>query len=231
VYSRITPFVGHNLPWLKTGSAFFLWMVDTQHSKGRLFAVANRFLQLVQQAHFSSLSGLSRHCGVSLSTLRRLEHGQFANMRLSTFHKIAEALGMGVEALIGELQNSPIDPWKAEYERLLQQQTRQEARLREQWDREFFSALELLLVQLPTVRKAYTLNPDLSIEVLLNLLHPLDQFVEASGFTAIGTPGEEVTFNPQLHQGAGFVQSQQVKIKTIGYHYRGQLLLRARVVG
>jgi transcriptional regulator with XRE-family HTH domain len=206
-------------------------MVDTRNSKGTLFAVVNRFVQLVQQAHFSSLSALSRHCGVSLSTLRRLEHGQFANTRLSTFHKIAEALGMSVEALIGQLQNRPVDPWKIEYERLLHQQTLQEAQLREQWDREFFSALELLLVQQPTVRKAFALNPDLSCEVLLNLLHPLDQFVEASGFTTIGMPGEEVAFNPQLHQGVGCTNGQQVKIKTIGYHYRGQLLVRARVVG
>jgi transcriptional regulator with XRE-family HTH domain len=231
VYSRITPFVGHNLPWLKTGSAFFLWMVDTGHRQGRLFAMVNRFAQLVQQAHFSSLSALSRQCGVSLSTLRRLERGQFANTRLSTFHRISEALEIGVAVLIGELQNQPGDPWKVEYERLVQQQALQEARLREQWDRQFFTTLELLLVQLPTVRKAFTLNPDLSIEVLLNLLHPLDQFVEASGFTTIGTPGEEVAFNPQLHQGSGFISGQQVKIKTIGYHYRGQLLLRARVVG
>jgi transcriptional regulator with XRE-family HTH domain len=193
--------------------------------------MVDHFLQLVQQANFASLRRLSDECGVSLSTLRRLERGQFMNMRLSTFQKIAQALGMTVEALLTQLlQNAPVDPWKVEYERLVQQQALQETSLREQWDRQFFTALELLLLQLPTVRRAFALNPDLSLEVLLNLLHPLDQFVEASGFTSIGTPGEEVSFDPKLHQGAGLMKGQPVKIKTVGYHYRGQLLVRARVV-
>ncbi|MBC7881263.1 MAG: helix-turn-helix domain-containing protein [Anaerolineae bacterium] len=193
--------------------------------------MVDHFLQLVQQANFASLRMLSDQCGVSLSTLRRLERGQFINMRLSTFQKIAQALGITVEALLAQLlQNAPGDPWKVEYERLVQQQSLQETRLREHWDRQFFTALELLLVQLPTVRRAFALNPDLSLDVLLNLLHPLDQFVETSGFTTIGTPGEAVCFNPQLHQGVGLTNGQPVKIKTIGYHYRGQLLVRARVV-
>lgn len=55
-----------------------------------------------------SLEELAERAGVSRSTLHHLEHGTTPQPRLLTLHRVARALGIAVEALIGPAEASPL---------------------------------------------------------------------------------------------------------------------------
>ncbi len=187
---------------------------------------------LLERAGFRSLSAFSRHCRIGRRTAARLQVGDFGAIRFETLERVACALNLTVLELVTALSGAPVplNPWQAEYERLVHREQQQAKTLREQWDLEFYRAIELLLLQLPTVRATAEQRPDLSAVTVLDLLSPLDGFVEKLGFEAIGIPGEKTAFDPQLHQGLNLSPGENVRVKTVGYRYRGQLLTRARVV-
>lgn len=190
-----------------------------------------RLRELIVQAGFTSIQGFASAAGVGRQTLYRIEKNELATVRIGSIERVAAALGRSLGELLTDLGLLKASSgWQQEYERLVGQQSLQEATLREQWDRQFFSALELLLLQLPTVRVASAANPELSAAALLDLLLPLDAYLERSGFESIGKPGDSVPFDPQLHQGLGIPAGHLVRVRTVGYRYKGALLVRARVM-
>lgn len=191
--------------------------------------------ELLAEAGFASLSAFCRTAKIGRRTARHLQEGNLAAIRLETLRRIAVAFGVDVADLIERFEPAvPVaapatTDWQLEYERLRAQFNELEAHLREAWDLAFFRRVELLLLQLPTLRKAADQNPALSAQTVLDLMLPFEEFVHDVGFETLGTPGERVPFDPTLHQGAGLSPGEPAKIKTVGYRYRGQLLARARV--
>ncbi|AGY59901.1 helix-turn-helix domain-containing protein [Gloeobacter kilaueensis] len=189
--------------------------------------------ELVSKAGYRSVTGFCRAAGIGRSTARRLQQGQITAIRLESLQRIAGVLALDLPALIEQFLptgRGAATDWRFEYERLREQTKSREAQWREAWDLNFYRSVELLLLQLPTIRRAADERSDLTARSVLDLLLPFDEFVAEAGFEPVGAPGEVIRFDPQQHQGAGLAPGTAARIKTVGYRYRGQLLTRARVV-
>jgi len=192
--------------------------------------VSDHFVSLWQGAGFASAAAFGRAAGLDRRTLGRLRAGAWRSVRPTSLEKAARALGLGVGEFVERLEGRTAAPeWREEYDRLARRLAEAEVAQAELWNRRFFAALETFLVQWPTVRAAAERNPDLSATTVLDLLLPLEEFLREAGFEAIGTPGDQTHFDPTVHQGAGLVPGQPVRVRTVGYRYRGELLVRARV--
>jgi transcriptional regulator with XRE-family HTH domain len=199
--------------------------------------VSEHFVSLWQGAGFASAAAFGQAAGLDRRTLGRLRTGAWRSVRPTSLEKAARALGLGVGELVERLEGRTAVPewreaaseWREEYDRLARRLAEAEVAQAELWNRRFFTALETFLVQWPTVRAAAERNPDLSATTVLDLLLPLEEFLREAGFEAIGSPGDQTHFDPTVHQGVGLVPGQPVRVRTVGYRYRGELLVRARV--
>ncbi len=208
-----------------------------------------------------SLVALSVKAEVSIGAVKRLQKGQVLAMQVQTAAKLAQALEISIEALIrlGELgirtapqppilgeQESPKPPelgvgggssegldLRSEYDRLLQQFNQQDAQLQERFQRDTLQLLEPWLLQWSAAAHAAQTNPQLMAIKLLPLLRPIDTLLTQWGVTAIGGVGEELAYDPRLHQvmnGEALGLGTIVRVRFSGYDYQGQVLHRAKVV-
>ncbi len=120
-----------------------------------------------------------------------------------------------------------------EYDRLLQQFNQQDAQLQERFQRDTLQLLEPWLLQWSAAAHAAQTNPQLTAIKLLPLLRPIDTLLTQWGVTAIGAVGEELAYDPRLHQvmnGEALGLGTIVRVRFSGYDYQGQVLHRAKVV-
>jgi rRNA-processing protein FCF1 len=95
-----------------------------------------------------------------------------------------------------------------------------------------FNSISSFFVQIPTLKDMVEKNPDISAKDIIGFFSPLQQGVEGLGFVPIGRIGEGVIYNSEEHQPAGtegFKEGESVKIKYIGYRYKGKVLKKAMV--
>jgi molecular chaperone GrpE (heat shock protein) len=131
-----------------------------------------------------------------------------------------------------EAQHALVAELRQAYARLEQagathvEQARQDLRLA------LYQVLEPLLTQLPLVRHATAEGREVAAADVLALLGPLDRAVAELGLVAIGQVGEEVPFDPQVHQvarGRMPEPGEPAAIRHVGYRLGEQILRRARV--
>ncbi|WP_218082141.1 helix-turn-helix domain-containing protein [Anthocerotibacter panamensis] len=173
------------------------------------------------------------HCaGVSLALVTRLRQRQA--------HLI---LPVKLAALAAALNRTPLDllhhfsllTWgnpalEAEYQRLHQQLREQPQRLSAQFQEETYRALEGLLIQYPTAQYLAQQAPHWPARQMVPLFLPISQLLEQWQISAIGIVGEQVAFDPQIHQaGESFQPSEPVYIRFVGYRTPERLLQRAKV--
>ncbi len=110
----------------------------------------------------------------------------------------------------------------------LQQQSRQ---LTVDFQSNTFSQLQTLLTNYPSVRQMVKAKPDLPAKNLISLFIPLDNMLKSWGYEPIGSPWEQVPYNPQLHQGDtdDLTEGELVYVRFVGYRDNSRILSPAKV--
>lgn len=205
---------------------------------------------LIKQAGIPSLKALGRNAGVSERQILRLRRGEVKEIRVSVLAKLSQALKVSVDELVTGFSESSsaelevdkknnendlikrIAELEREYSFLQQQVEQQKQTLKQEFQQESLQVLESLFVQLPTAARACQENPQLPAANILPLvLKPLERLQQHWGVEAIASVGEEVFYDPQLHQLLdGTAQpGEKVKIRYVGYRQGEKLLYRAKV--
>ena len=209
--------------------------------------------QLMMGQGIDTFKALSLRSRVSLGAIKRLQQGHILTMQVQTVGRIAEVLGISVEALVrsftadltADLTDLTAEPMaivkpqasnsdlQQEYNRLAQQLKSQETNLREVFQNEALQTLEPWLIQWSAAAHAAQTNPQLMASKLLPLLAPIDTLLIQWGVSAIGIIGEEYDYDPVLHQGMnGDCQvGDRVRIRFLGYRRQnGQILNENQVL-
>jgi len=95
-----------------------------------------------------------------------------------------------------------------------------------------FKELESLLVNYPTVCQKVENNSDLPAQDILPLFTiSLENLLESWNYQAIGVPGEQVEYNPILHQAdsAEIQPGELVYIRQVGYQEGENIVVPAKI--
>lgn len=201
--------------------------------------------QQMKLVGISSFQLLSDRTGLSRRAIDTLRKGNGSILKYADLAKLAQILQLEFTELIAKFidpidssdNNKPtistISDFHEEYQRLQQKLENQQQELRSQFERETIQQLESLLLQLPSAVYAAQNNPNMLAKNILPLLKPLDVLLQKWGITAIGSVGEEITYDPQKHQlmeGSDPIEiGNSAIVRYVGY-IKGQILLyRARV--
>lgn len=131
----------------------------------------------------------------------------------------------------GTADASALAALRQEYTRLQAQLTEQHQQLSAEFQSATLAALETWLTQWPTAAYAAQKNPQAPAVRLLPLMKPIEALLAEWGVRAIASVGDEVPYDPTLHQLLeGTAQpGQTVKIRYTGYWHGDRLLQRAKV--
>jgi exonuclease VII large subunit len=134
------------------------------------------------------------------------------------------------QRLSGELENL-VEALKQQCLRLRDQLETQAQQSVADTQQQAFEQVQTLLTQYPSVQKMAELKPDLPARNLVALLSGLENLLKFWGYTPIGNVWEQVTYDPQLHQGDGAdLQPQEpVYVRFVGYRQGERILVPARV--
>ena len=196
--------------------------------------------QLMDKVGIHSFNQLSQITGVSRRQIDRLRQGEVSQMRVETLMKLCDALHLSASQLLNEFSSESIfnisdkqenSPLKQEYQRLQQQLDVQRETLKQEFQQASLQVIESWLVQWPTAAYSARQNEQLPAVRLLPLIQPVEQLMAEWGVIAIASVGEEVPYNPQLHQlMSGTAQSgDMVRVRYTGYRHGDKLLYRAKV--
>lgn len=191
--------------------------------------------QLMQRVGVSSFKQLSRTAGVSERQVMRLRRGEVAQMRVETLVKLSQVLKVSASELLatfGQIEaESGVVALRQEYQRLQTQLEQQGETLKQEFQQSSLQALESFLIFWPTAAYKAQENPQLPAVNLLRLVSPVEKLVQQWGVEAIASVGEEIAYDPQLHQLIeGTAQpGQTVRVRNIGYRHREKLLHRVKV--
>ncbi|NEO28720.1 MAG: helix-turn-helix domain-containing protein [Kamptonema sp. SIO4C4] len=197
----------------------------------------HRLRQLMARVDIPSFAALSRVAGVSRWQVQQVRRGKITQMRVEKVAKLAKALELSVSEFLGEFleteetSQGEVAALQQECDRLSQQLQTQQETLLEQFHQSSLQVLESWLLQWPTAVKATEKNPQLPASRLIPLVNPINTLMEQWGVEAIASVGEECPYNPQeqeLMEGTA-QPGEMVRVRYVGYRYRGKLLYRARV--
>jgi len=201
--------------------------------------------QQMKLVGISSFQLLSDRTGLSRRAIDTLRKGNASTLKYADLANLAQILQLEFTELIAKFINpldssdngktkiSKISDLHEEYQRLQQKLENQQQELRSQFERETIQHLESLLLQLPSAIYAAQNNPHMLAKNILPLLKPLDVLLQKWGITAIGSVGEEITYDPQKHQlveGSDAIEiGNPAIVRYVGYAKGNILLYRARV--
>lgn len=196
--------------------------------------------QQMQQVGLTHFKQLSQKTGVSERQILRLRRGEVAQMRLEVLLQLAQGLDLSLTELVQRFSpvtvavaETPPDSThiQAEYQRLQDQLSQQQQQLLQKFQTESLEALESWLIYWSAAAAAAKRNPELPAVRLLPLVKPIEQLLATWGVEAIGEVGEEVEYNPQLHQliEGSANPGDLVTVRNAGYQQGEKLLHRAKV--
>ncbi|WP_313926769.1 helix-turn-helix domain-containing protein [Microcoleus sp. FACHB-1515] len=198
----------------------------------------HRLRSHMQSVGVLSFRALSRQSGVSERQIDRLRRGEADRMQVQSLHKIGQVLNLSIAQLIEQFSSLSIESavpvesnLQQEYQRLQVQLVEQRETLKQEFQRSTLQSIESWLLQFPTAAYAAQQNPQLPAVRLLPLMRPIEQLLQDWGVEAIAAVGEEVPFDPQLHQlmdGSANL-GDRVRIRYAGYRQGDRLLHRAKV--
>lgn len=224
------------------------------------FQIYTKLLQqLMQERGISSFRQFCQQSGLSERQLLRLRRGELLQMRLEDALKIGSTLQIPLQGLIEKFtatppasdygstggsaaelkagfeqegeKNADFSALQQEYLQLQQRLQDQREVLMQEFQRSSLQAIESWLVSWSAAATKAKENPDLPATRLLPLVKPLERLLQQWQVEAIATVGEELQYDPQLHQPVeGTAQpGDRVRVRYAGYRHRGQLLFRAKV--
>jgi transcriptional regulator with XRE-family HTH domain len=194
---------------------------------------------LMQAQGIESLTELSRRSGIDQRDLFRLLYGLIGKMQVETLVKLAQTLNISLNQLLTKFwskadnylilseKTATVEALKRDYQLL----ERRQDNLQQEFQQSVLNIIESWLLQWPTVVAIVKENPKFPASNLIPLLKPLENLLNVWGIEAIGQVGEELPYNPQLHQlMEGITQpGEMVKIRYLGYRQGEKLLYKAKV--
>ena len=182
--------------------------------------------QYMSDRGIPSFRALSQQSGVSRSAIDRLRRGQVLQMQVNTLLKLANFLKIDLEALVRSLSPLSSDP-------AVQSTVHPPVMSEETFQRSSLHTLEPWLLQWSAAANAAQRNPQLAAAKLLPLLRPIDILLTEWGVEILGRVGEELRYDPALHQsmesGMPIQTGDRIRVRFSGYRYKGNLLHRAKV--
>lgn len=206
----------------------------------------NYLQELMTKVGISSVPELSKLSGISEWQLWRLEGGLLPRIEVQLLLKLSHILQVSVIEIIEKfypeslLKNEilkthnisdQITNIQQEYLKLQQELEKQKEILENQFQQQTLQILESYLIQFPTVIATIENKPDLPAKNLIPVIKQIEKLLEKWNIKAIETVGNQVNYNPQIHQlmeGQGEI-GDQVKVRYVGYIQGEKLLYRAKV--
>jgi molecular chaperone GrpE (heat shock protein) len=196
--------------------------------------------KLMQNVGIGNFNTLCNVAGISRRQLLKIRKGEVKQVKVETLINISKALNTTLDYLIRELsapeqelETSNITETKSDNLNHISEESKRLQQINEQkFQQSCLEILESLLLQFPTAAHKARENPQLAAINILPLVEkPLERLLQVWGIEAIAQVGEEVFYNPQLHQAMeGNIQPNQiVKVRYVGYQQQGKLLYRAKV--
>jgi hypothetical protein len=197
--------------------------------------------RLMQAQGINTLTELSLRSHVSQRELLRLLYGLTGKMQLETLVKLTQTLNIPLNELLGyfwtksgdyPILTSPeegetIKALKRDYQLLEKQQDN----LYLEFQQSVLNIIESWLLQWPTAIAFVKDNPQLPASNLIPLIKPLENLLNTWGIEATCAVGEEMPYNPELHQLMEEMANpgDLVKIRYQGYRQGDKLLYKAKV--
>ncbi|MBX2862871.1 MAG: helix-turn-helix transcriptional regulator [Leptolyngbyaceae cyanobacterium MAG.088] len=219
--------------------------MSTPVPKETLSRSAQTLQELMQRAKVPSQRALATKANVSRWQVQQLRQGNLDNMRVAVLKQLATALGCSLLELleaftlplpstanISAERNHEADLLRQEYARLQQRLEQQSQDLQHQFQTDALQIIESWLTYWPTAAKAATDHDSFDARKLLPLVKPVERLVGSWGVTAIGSVGDQLSYDPQHHQLTRGVANpgDPVRISHVGYRHGENLLQRAKVV-
>ena len=114
--------------------------------------------------------------------------------------------------------------------RLREQLQQQETQLRADFQESAFEQLQTLLTNYPSAQKMAQTKPDLPAKNLTALFTPLENLLQSWNIEPIGSPWEQVGYDPQVHQpDCELAIGEAVYIRFVGYRQGDRILCPAKV--
>lgn len=195
--------------------------------------------QLMQQSQVASIGELSEISGISELQINRLLYGLLPKMSVEFLLKLAEALQISPQQLLNSFipEADSNDLWATPKTEVgtanpnIQPTEAMTTSLKQQWQQSVIEQIESWLIQWPTAATAATKHPELSATKLLPLVKPVEAMIRDWGIEAIASVGEEVPFDPTIHQlmEGEAAPGDAVRVRYVGYRQSDKLLYRAKV--
>ena len=202
---------------------------------------------LMQKVSIDSLEDLSEVANVPELQIRRLLYGLIYKLSVENSLRLSQVFQLDLQkfiSLFAEAENSDLPQeniakqstqndrsWQQEYQRLEREIAQQKDTLQLQFQQDSLQVIESWLIQWPTAIAAIAKNPDLPAERLIPLVNPVKELVANWGLTTINSVGEELAYNPQLHElmTGSAEPGTMVKVRYVGYKNGNELLYKAKV--
>ncbi len=199
--------------------------------------------QCMAAAGFPSLRSLSSASGISRRQISRLQVGEAHLLSVHHALQLARSLQLSLPELLQQFSSVELDERQpnlepsaaivAEYERLKAELASARSQHFQSFQAETLNTLETLLLQWPTAAYAAQQNPTAPAIRILPLLQPLEKLLQTWEIEPIGTVGQTVPYEPQIHQCTSATPPPKpgtsVRISHVGYRQAGKLLYRAKV--
>lgn len=135
------------------------------------------------------------------------------------------------DSTIAPSSTTEIDTLKQQCLRLREELQQQQAQLLADFHDTTFDRLQFLLTNYPTAQKMADAKPDLPAKNLTSLFTPLDTLLQDWSIESIGTPWQQVSYDPQLHQADvdDVIAGELVYVRFVGYRQGDRIFCPAKV--
>lgn len=184
--------------------------------------------QRMSELQIPSWNALRRQTGISRRALDHLRQGTIETLQLGHLRSVAAALDWSLDQLLSTLQIQNLEssasdpPGSASVDR-------QDVILEIQ--HHTFDRLQTLLTSYPSARQMAQAQPTLPAKNLVALFRPLDTLLSEWRIHPIGSPWDQVPYDPQLHQpdSPEIAAGDPVYIRFVGYRQGERILCPAKV--
>lgn len=236
-----------------TGILLLLYLGSDRSALGGQKKCDPLLLERMEQVGIANWKTLQQKSGLKTSSLAKARRGEIGRLTQEQLNGLADALDWTAAELRDNLQDNlqdnlgkqklaelsaRVEAYTAEIEELRQQclrlrddLERQSSQLGSDFRNGTFEQLQTLLTNYPSVRSLAKAKPNLPAKNLVSLFSPLENMLESWGYEAIGSPWEQVAYNPQLHQPdiEDMVAGELVYIRFVGYRDGDRILCPAKV--
>lgn len=210
--------------------------VNTQTKESAQLQSEQFLRDRLSELGIASWQALQQKSGLTVHCLRRVRRGEIGQLKLDQLQQLASALHWSLEEMLhifGVLSIAATELEQLRQQCLrLREELQQQASLVQTDERNSaFEQLQTLLTNYPTARRMAESKPDLPAKNLVALFTPLENLLKSWGYEPIGTPWEQVPYNPQLHQpdASDITEGELVYIRFVGYTDADRILSPAKV--